>query len=174
MDTPVEGPLFQIIHCYHQQAAREGDMEALLLEELKALLMDNVPHFMESLATRAQRPHQMSQHADVRSHLCCPCHRAGDVDTRTGPEEAVLPDRVFWAADDQICFDEPLYVLGKLLTDDHLQYHRQLCAHYRAQHSLYQRARRQPADGPAGELQGQLCRVPVQRMTVREENKATS
>ncbi|XP_074205182.1 protein S100-A15A-like [Camelus bactrianus] len=52
MDTPVEGPLFQIIHCYHQHAAREGDMEALLLEELKALLMDNVPHFMESLGLK--------------------------------------------------------------------------------------------------------------------------
>nr|XP_031544709.1 protein S100-A4-like isoform X2 [Vicugna pacos] len=94
MDTPVERSLFQIIHCYHQHAAREGDTEALSREELKALLMDDVPHFMESLATQAQRPHQMSQHADVRSHLCCPCNSAGDVDTRTGLEEAALPDRV--------------------------------------------------------------------------------
>lgn len=47
--TPVEESLFQIIHCYHQYAAREGDVETLSLEELKALLMDNVPRFMESL-----------------------------------------------------------------------------------------------------------------------------
>lgn len=45
----MEGSLFQIIACYHQYAAREGDVETLSLEELKALLMDNVPHFMESL-----------------------------------------------------------------------------------------------------------------------------
>uniref|UniRef100_F6SN37 Protein S100-A8 n=1 Tax=Equus caballus TaxID=9796 RepID=F6SN37_HORSE len=48
-DTPAEESLFQIIHCYHQYAAREGDVETLSLEELKALLMDNVPRFMESL-----------------------------------------------------------------------------------------------------------------------------
>ena len=47
--TPVEESLFQIIHCYHQYAAREGDVETLSLEELKALLMDNAPRFMESL-----------------------------------------------------------------------------------------------------------------------------
>jgi hypothetical protein len=51
-DTPVEESLFQIIHCYHQYAAREGDMETLSLEELKALLMDNVPRFMETLVRR--------------------------------------------------------------------------------------------------------------------------
>ncbi|KAK1329051.1 hypothetical protein QTO34_011223 [Cnephaeus nilssonii] len=48
-DTPVEESLFRIIHSYHQYAAREGDVETLSLEELKALLMDNVPRFMESL-----------------------------------------------------------------------------------------------------------------------------
>lgn len=48
-DTPVEESLFQIIHCYHEYAAREGDVETLSLEELKALLMDNVPRFMETL-----------------------------------------------------------------------------------------------------------------------------
>lgn len=51
-DTPVEESLFQIIHCYHQYAAREGDVETLSLEELKALLMDNVPRFMEALVRR--------------------------------------------------------------------------------------------------------------------------
>nr|XP_015103652.1 protein S100-A15A-like isoform X1 [Vicugna pacos] len=116
MDTPVERSLFQIIHCYHQHAAREGDTEALSREELKALLMDDVPHFMESLAWK--KPRYLTE--------------------------------LFWAADDQICFDEPLYVLGKLLTDDHLQYHRQLCAHYCTQHSLYQRARRQLQTGLPG------------------------
>ncbi|KAM4861155.1 protein S100-A8 isoform 1-T2 [Thomomys bottae] len=48
-DTPVEESLFQIIHCFHHYAAREGDLETLSLEELKALLMDNVPRFMEKL-----------------------------------------------------------------------------------------------------------------------------
>ena len=48
-DTEVEESLFQIIHSYHQYAAREGDVETLSLEELKALLMDNVPRFMDSL-----------------------------------------------------------------------------------------------------------------------------
>lgn len=48
-DTPVEESLFQIIHCYHEYAAREGDVETLSLEELKALLTDNVPRFMETL-----------------------------------------------------------------------------------------------------------------------------
>lgn len=47
--TPVEESLFQIIRCYCQYAAREGDVETLSLEELKALLLDNVPCFMESL-----------------------------------------------------------------------------------------------------------------------------
>ena len=48
-DTEVEESLFQIIHSYHQYAAQEGDVETLSLEELKALLMDNVPRFMDSL-----------------------------------------------------------------------------------------------------------------------------
>lgn len=52
-DTPVEESLFQIIHCYHEYAAREGDVETLSLEELKALLMDNVPRFMETLVRGA-------------------------------------------------------------------------------------------------------------------------
>lgn len=39
--------------------------------------------------------------------------------------------------DNQICFDEFLYVLGRLLRDYHLRYHRQRCAHYCAQHGLY-------------------------------------
>lgn len=39
--------------------------------------------------------------------------------------------------DNQICFDEFLYILGKLVKDYHLQFHRQLCAHYCVQHSLY-------------------------------------
>lgn len=49
-DTAVEESLFQIIHSYHQYAAREGDVETLSLEELKALLMDNVPRFMGAWA----------------------------------------------------------------------------------------------------------------------------
>lgn len=48
-NTLVEESLFSIIHCYHQYAARGGDVETLSLEELKALLMDNVPHFMDTL-----------------------------------------------------------------------------------------------------------------------------
>lgn len=51
-DTAVEESLFSIIHCYHQYAAREGDVETLTLGELKALLLDNVPHFMETLVCR--------------------------------------------------------------------------------------------------------------------------
>lgn len=39
--------------------------------------------------------------------------------------------------DNQICFDEFLHILGRLLRDYHLQYHRQLCAHYCTQHGLY-------------------------------------
>ncbi|KAI5940619.1 protein S100-A15A-like [Manis javanica] len=105
--TPVEESLFQIIHSYHQYAAREGDAETLSLEELKALLTDTVPHFMEGL----------------------------------GRKEPYYLKELFLAADknkdNQICFDEFLYVLGKLMKDYHLQYHRQLCAHYCAQHSLH-------------------------------------
>lgn len=48
-DTPVEDSLFQIIHCFHHYAAREGDKETLSLEELKALLLDSVPRFMDTL-----------------------------------------------------------------------------------------------------------------------------
>ncbi|XP_014396212.1 PREDICTED: protein S100-A15A-like isoform X2 [Myotis brandtii] len=106
-DTPVEESLFQIIHSYHQYAAREGDVETLSLEELKALLMDNVPRFMESLGR--EKPYFITE-----------LFRAADKDK-----------------DNQICFDEFLYVLGRLLRDYHLQYHRQLCAHYCARHSLY-------------------------------------
>ncbi|XP_036922928.1 protein S100-A15A-like [Sturnira hondurensis] len=106
-DTALEESLFQIIHSYHQYAAREGDVETLSLEELRALLMDNVPRFMESLGRKE------------------PCFitelfRAADKDK-----------------DNQICFEEFLYILGRLLRDYHLQYHRQLCAHYCTQHGLY-------------------------------------
>lgn len=51
-DTPVEDSLFQIIHCFHHYAAREGDKETLSLEELKALLLDSVPRFMDTLVCR--------------------------------------------------------------------------------------------------------------------------
>ncbi|ELK36303.1 PREDICTED: protein S100-A15A [Myotis davidii] len=58
-----------------------------------------------------------------------------------GREKPYFVTELFRAADkdkdNQICFDEFLYVLGQLLRDYHLQYHRQLCAHYCAQHSLY-------------------------------------
>ncbi|XP_009179996.1 protein S100-A15A isoform X1 [Papio anubis] len=106
-DTPVEESLFQIIHCFHQYAARQGDVETLSLQELQALLVDNVPRFMDSL----------------------------------GRKEPYYITELFQAADknkdNQICFDEFLYILGKLVKDYHLQYHRQLCAHHCAQHSLY-------------------------------------
>ncbi|EHB09075.1 Protein S100-A15A [Heterocephalus glaber] len=106
-DTPVEESLFNIIHCYHQYAAREGDVETLSLEELKALLMDNVPRFMETLGRK--EPYYIAE-----------LFRAADKNK-----------------DNQICFDEFLYILGKLVKDYHLRYHRQLCARYSAQHSLY-------------------------------------
>lgn len=51
-DTPVEDSLFQIIHCFHHYAAREGDVETLSLEELKSLLLDSVPRFMDTLVGR--------------------------------------------------------------------------------------------------------------------------
>ncbi|XP_036200723.1 uncharacterized protein LOC118673679 isoform X3 [Myotis myotis] len=58
-----------------------------------------------------------------------------------GREKPYFVTELFRAADkdkdNQICFDEFLYVLGQLLRDYHLQYHRQLCAHYCARHSLY-------------------------------------
>ncbi|XP_057604054.1 protein S100-A15A isoform X2 [Hippopotamus amphibius kiboko] len=106
-DTPVEESLFQIIHCYHQYAARDGDMETLSLEELKALLMDNVPRFMESLGRK--EPYYITE-----------LFRAADKNR-----------------DNQICFEEFLYILGKLVKDYHLQYHRRLCAHYCTHHGLY-------------------------------------
>ncbi|KAK1329011.1 hypothetical protein QTO34_011182 [Cnephaeus nilssonii] len=105
--TPIEESLFRIIHSYHQYAAREGDVETLSLEELKALLMDNVPRFMESLGRE-------------KPYFVTALFRAADKDK-----------------DNQICFDEFLYVLGRLLRDYHLRYHRQRCAHYCAQHGLY-------------------------------------
>ncbi|XP_055978762.1 protein S100-A15A [Sorex fumeus] len=107
MDTPVEESLFQIIHCYHHYAAREGDVETLSLDELKALLLDNVPRFMDSLGRK--EPYYIAE-----------LFRAADKNQ-----------------DDQICFEEFLYILGKLVKDYHLQYHRELCAHYCAQHNLY-------------------------------------
>lgn len=106
-DTPVEESLFQLIRCYHLYAAREGDTETLSLEELKALLTDNVPRFMESLGRK--EPYFLAE-----------LFRTADKDK-----------------DNQICFDEFLYVLGRLLRDYHLRYHRQRCAHYCAQHGLY-------------------------------------
>ncbi|XP_059531498.1 protein S100-A15A isoform X2 [Myotis daubentonii] len=160
-DTPVEESLFQIIHSYHQYAAREGDVETLSLEELKALLRDNVPRFMESLVVSDQprgpapslgcsatllRPGISS--AIRMSHVitwllgrqgqpeCLP-----SVPCPRGREKPYFVTELFRAADkdkdNQICFDEFLYVLGRLLRDYHLQYHRQLCAHYCARHSLY-------------------------------------
>ncbi|KAM6219491.1 protein S100-A15A [Rhynchocyon petersi] len=106
-DTPVEESFFQIIHCYHQYAAREGDVETLSLEELSALLMDNVPRFMGALGRK--EPYYISE-----------LFRAADKNK-----------------DNQICFEEFLYVLGKLVKDYHMQYHQQLSAHYCAQHGLY-------------------------------------
>ncbi|XP_053438448.1 protein S100-A15A-like [Nycticebus coucang] len=107
MDTKVEESLFQIIHCCHQYAAREGDMKILSLEGLKALLMDNVP-----------------------------CFTWG-----SGWKEPYYIPELFWAADknkdNQICFDEFLYILGKLVKDYHLRYHLHLCARHCAWHRLY-------------------------------------
>lgn len=58
-----------------------------------------------------------------------------------GRKEPYYITELFQAADknkdNQICFDEFLYILGKLVKDYHLRYHRQLCAHHCAQHSLY-------------------------------------
>uniref|UniRef100_H0XK75 EF-hand domain-containing protein n=1 Tax=Otolemur garnettii TaxID=30611 RepID=H0XK75_OTOGA len=100
MDMKVQESLFQIIHCYHQYAAREGDMKTLSLEELKALLMDNVPGFTQG--------------------------------TRGGWKEPNYITELFWAADknkdNQIYFDEFLYILGKLVKDYLLWYHWCLCA----------------------------------------------
>ncbi|XP_039074905.1 protein S100-A15A-like isoform X1 [Hyaena hyaena] len=107
--TPVEESLFQIIRCYHQYAAREGDVETLSLEELKALLMDSVPCFVESLVCEGRKePYYISE-----------LFRAADKNK-----------------DDQICFDEFLFVLGRLVRDYHLRYHRRRLAGYCAQHGL--------------------------------------
>ncbi|XP_036129116.1 protein S100-A15A-like [Molossus molossus] len=106
-NTPVEESLLQIIRSYHQYAARGGDAETLTLEQLKALLLDSVPRFMESLGRK--EPYFLTE-----------LFRAADKDK-----------------DNQISFDEFLYILGRLLRDYHLQYHRRLCAHYCSQHSLY-------------------------------------
>ncbi|XP_021537549.1 protein S100-A15A-like [Neomonachus schauinslandi] len=96
--TPVEESLFQIIYCYHEYAAREGDVETLSLEELKALLMDNVPCFMESLV----------------------CGVWGSVGPATS-EGACYISELFRTADknqdNQIRFDEFLLVRGRLLRD---------------------------------------------------------
>ena len=48
-DTPVEDSLFQIVHSFHHYSAREGDVETLSQEELKALLLESVPRFMDTL-----------------------------------------------------------------------------------------------------------------------------
>ncbi|ELK02852.1 protein S100-A15A [Pteropus alecto] len=106
-DTPVEESLVQLVRCYHRYAAREGDVETLSLQELKALLEDNTPRFLGSLGRR--EPYFISE-----------LFRAADKDK-----------------DNQLSFDEFLYVLGRLLRDCHLQYHRRLCAHCCAQRSLY-------------------------------------
>ncbi|XP_059531497.1 protein S100-A15A isoform X1 [Myotis daubentonii] len=171
-DTPVEESLFQIIHSYHQYAAREGDVETLSLEELKALLRDNVPRFMESLdepcdylAPGEARPTRVSalcamppgeprllirdQHpSSLRVSLASLWGTSEESlvlglleISHQGREKPYFVTELFRAADkdkdNQICFDEFLYVLGRLLRDYHLQYHRQLCAHYCARHSLY-------------------------------------
>ncbi|KAF3822873.1 hypothetical protein GH733_010309, partial [Mirounga leonina] len=90
--TPVEESLFQIIYCYHEYAAREGDVETLSLEELKALLMDNVP-------------------ASWRAW----CVGSG------GRKEPCYISELFRAADknrdNQICFHEFLLIRGRLLRD---------------------------------------------------------
>lgn len=106
-DTPVEESLVQLVRCYHRYAAREGDVETLSLQELKALLEDNVPRFLDSMGRR--QPCFISE-----------LFRAADKDK-----------------DNQLSFDEFLYVLGRLLRDCHLQYHRQLCAQCCAQRGLY-------------------------------------
>ena len=61
--------------------------------------------------------------------------------TPQGRKEPYYITQLFQVADknrdNQICFEEFLYILGKLVKDYHLKYHRQLCAHYCTQHSLY-------------------------------------
>ena len=61
--------------------------------------------------------------------------------TPQGRKEPCYITQLFRVADknqdNQICFEEFLYILGKLVKDYHWQYHRQLCAHHCSQHSLY-------------------------------------
>lgn len=66
------------------------------------------------------------------------------IDLRAPPQGRKEPyylSELFRAADKnkdkQISFEEFLFVLGRLLTDYHLLYHRRLCACYCAQHSLH-------------------------------------
>ncbi|XP_028910544.1 protein S100-A15A-like [Ornithorhynchus anatinus] len=106
-DTPVEESIFHIIRCYHHYAAREGDVETLTLQELTDLLTDNVPQFFTNLG---------------RSD---PCYIG---------ELFKVADR---NKDNQISFDEFLYIVGKLVQDYHLRYHRQLCAGSQPAPSLY-------------------------------------
>lgn len=58
-----------------------------------------------------------------------------------GRKEPYYISELFRAADknkdNQICFDEFLFVLGRLVRAYHLHYHRQRCACYCAQHSLH-------------------------------------
>lgn len=72
---------------------------------------------------------------------CMPGWVVDALPTSQGRKEPYYITELFQAADknkdNQICFDEFLYILGKLVKDYHLQYHWQLCAHYCAQHSLY-------------------------------------
>lgn len=69
-DTPVEDSLFQIIHCFHHYAAREGDVETLSLEELKALLLESVPRFMDTLVCQVWGWNGRWERPEV-PRLCC-------------------------------------------------------------------------------------------------------
>lgn len=66
---------------------------------------------------------------------------ADPLPTPQGRKEPYFISELFRAADkdkdNQISFDEFLDILGRLLRDYHLQYHRRLCARYCAQHGLY-------------------------------------
>ncbi|XP_006895993.1 PREDICTED: protein S100-A15A-like [Elephantulus edwardii] len=138
-DTPVEESLFQIIHCFHHYAAREGDVETLSLEELRALLLDNVPRFMESLV-RGVWVAVGEEWAGGYKTLGSQHLGTGQADGK-GRRDPYYIAALFRAADknkdNQICFEEFLYILGKLVKDYHLRYHQQLCAYYCAQHGLY-------------------------------------
>ncbi|XP_038624198.1 protein S100-A15A-like [Tachyglossus aculeatus] len=106
-DTPLEESMFHIIRCYHHYAAREGDVETLTLQELTDLLTDNTPQFFTNLG---------------RSN---PCYMR---------ELFKVADR---NKDNQISFDEFLYIVGKLAQDYHLRYHRRLCTGSQSSPSLY-------------------------------------